>query len=171
MRNFRVKRLFSKHLILEEFKNVYFGSKARSLLKEGTRMANKCAQVTLGPGGRNALLEYEPGLPKITKDGVTVVKNVYMNDRTSEIGASYIRKVASNTNMICGDGTTTSVMLSCAIFEKGERLLHTGINPIKLKRGMEKARDQILEYLDEIAEPLIEEKDILNVARVDFFFC
>lgn len=157
-RNFAVK--------VKSFKNIWFGAHARSLLKEGTSMVYKSAQVSLGPGGRNALLDYEAGLPKITKDGVTIIKNVFMRRREAELGANLIRKVAHSTNVLCGDGTTTSAMLSCSIFDKGEKLVAAGINPIVLKKGMEKARDAILEFLDEITVPIKSHQEILSVSKV-----
>jgi chaperonin GroEL len=161
-RNFAVK--------VKSFKNIWFGAHARSLLKEGTSMVYKSAQVSLGPGGRNALLDYEAGLPKITKDGVTIIKNVFMRRREAELGANLIRKVAHSTNVLCGDGTTTSAMLSCSIFDKGEKLVAAGINPIVLKKGMEKARDAILEFLDEITVPIKSYQEILSVSKVTQIF-
>lgn len=129
-------------------------------------MANKCASVSLGPFGRNVAQEYEPGKPKITKDGVTIIKNVYMNTREAELGANQIRKVSHSTNQLCGDGTTTVAMLSSSIFEKGEKMIQMGINPIKLKRGLEKARNAIFDFLEEIKLPIKEEKEIQAVSQV-----
>ena len=95
-------------------------------------------------------IEVEDKLPKITKDGVTIVKNISRNDALEEICCSILRQSAHNTNEYCGDGTTTSTIIACSIFKKGQKLLVTGGNPIRIKKGIELARDHVIEFLEEI---------------------
>lgn len=111
--------------------------------------------MTLGPGGRNVALEYEGGDPKITKDGVTVVKSVNEEDRAKEIGVKLVKRVANNTNMYAGDGTTTSTLMSRELVELGFRAIEfQGAHPIALKRGMEKAQKIVINFLKSIAMPI-----------------
>lgn len=92
----------------------------------------------------------EDRLPKLTKDGVTIVKNIYLPDPVQELACSVLRQAAHNTNVYCGDGTTTSTIIACSIFKEGQKLVAAGQNPIRLKKGIEMARDVVIEFLEEI---------------------
>jgi chaperonin GroEL len=117
-----------------------YGSDARKSLLLGISRLSKTGALTLGPGGRNVVLEYENGDPKITKDGVTVVKSIFEKTRDRDLGAKLLKRVANNTNVYAGDGTTTSVLISQKLTEGGFLAIqHQGAHPIAVKRGMDKA--------------------------------
>ncbi|KRX00206.1 GroEL-like apical domain [Pseudocohnilembus persalinus] len=149
-----IRQVIPKFKFSESYKTckVYFGNDARKGILEGIKILNKATQATLGPKGRNVLLEYELGEPRITKDGVTVAKAIMFRDHFQEIGASLIRQASGNTNNFAGDGTTTSTLLTSSIIEEGVKYVQYGANPIDLKRGLDKGRDLVLEYLDEIKQ-------------------
>ena len=111
-------------------------------------------------------LEVEQKLPKITKDGVTIVKSIMRRDALEEVCCAILRQSAHNTNEYCGDGTTTSTILACSLFKKGQRLLAAGGNPIRIKKGIEMARDHLIEFLDEIKVPAGDIGSLKNCAMV-----
>eukprot|EP01016_Furgasonia_blochmanni_P017550 TRINITY_DN2028_c0_g2_i2.p1 TRINITY_DN2028_c0_g2~~TRINITY_DN2028_c0_g2_i2.p1 ORF type:complete len:652 (-),score=51.85 TRINITY_DN2028_c0_g2_i2:221-2062(-) len=115
---------------------------------------------------KNVAIDYEMGQPKITKDGVTVAKNVMLSERVSEIGANLLRRVSHTTNMYAGDGTTTSTLLASEILNEGLRLVESGVDPMDMKFGIIYARDKVLEFLEEIAHPVSSREDKFNVAMV-----
>lgn len=120
-------------------KQLLFGTQARKKLLEGCRQLAEAVQVTLGPGGRNVLIDQSYGSPKITKDGVTVAKAIELPDRSVNIGASLVKGVASQTNDAAGDGTTTATILARSIYEEGFKKVESGLNPTHIKKGIDKA--------------------------------
>ena len=112
------------------------------------------------------MIEIEEKAPKITKDGVTIVKNIERSDPLEEVACSVLRKAAHNTNVYCGDGTTTSTILAAAIFEKGQRMVRAGSNPLRLKKGIDLGRDLVMEFLEDIRDTQVDHKVLLQCARV-----
>src|SRR5690606_12066815 len=120
-------------------KNVVFDDKARMALFHGIRKLTNAVKVTLGPKGRNVAIDKSFGAPTITKDGVTVAKEIELEDPLENMGARLVREVASKTNDIAGDGTTTATILSEAIVRHGIRMVTAGHHPMAIKRGIDKA--------------------------------
>jgi len=128
---------------------------------------SSAASLTLGPGGRNIALEYENGDPKITKDGVTVVKSVFVSARAEELGVKLVKRVANNTNHYAGDGTTSSTLMSRELVQRGFNAVEfQGAHPIALKRGMDQALKVVLGFLKEIAMPISQPEEVRNVCMV-----
>lgn len=119
-------------------KDVKFGASARQQMLIGVDILANAVKTTLGPKGRNVVIEKSFGGPRITKDGVTVAKEIELKDKIQNIGAQAIKEVASKTNDIAGDGTTTSTVLAQAIFREGVKSVAAGLNPMDLKRGITK---------------------------------
>ena len=128
-------------------KEIIFSDDARNKLYAGVRKLNDAVKVTMGPRGRNVLIQKSFGAPAITKDGVTVAKEIELKDTLENMGASLVREVASKTNDQAGDGTTTATVLAHAIFKEGLRNVTAGANPIEVKRGMDKFSAAIIEEL------------------------
>lgn len=146
---------------------VLFGDESRSVILRGITRLAETSQVTLGPGGRNVTLEYEGGDPKITKDGVTVLKSIEMRARAEELGARLLKQSAGYTNKFAGDGTTSSALISKEVIRRGVTAIQVqGVHPIGLKRGLEKAMRVALQYLKEIAIPVTQKHEIMNVCNV-----
>src|SRR6266702_2718575 len=120
-------------------KDIRFSEEARGRVLRGVNLLADAVTVTLGPKGRNVVLEKSFGSPTITKDGVTVAKEIELEDKLENMGAQMVREVASKTSDIAGDGTTTATVLAQAIFREGVRTVAAGANPMALKRGIEKA--------------------------------
>ena len=137
-------RTFVRHM---SGKDVRFGNEARALMLKGVDMLADAVQVTLGPKGRNAVLEQSFGAPKITKDGVTVAKSIEFKDRHQNLGAQLVRQVANKTNDIAGDGTTTATVLTRAIYAEGCKSVAAGMNPMDLRRGINLAVETVLKDL------------------------
>ena len=132
-----------------------YGKEARLSLMQGISRLAKTAALTLGPGGRNIVLEYENGDPKITKDGVTVVKSIFEQKRDRDIGAKLLKRVANNTNVYAGDGTTTSTIISKHLVPGGFNAIEfQGAHAIAVKRGMDRGLQVVLGFLKEIAMPV-----------------
>ena len=151
------------------FKSVIpkFGADARKSLVDGISRVARTGALTLGPGGRNVVLEYENGDPKITKDGVTVVKSIFELTRDRDLGAKLLKRVANNTNVYAGDGTTTSTLLSYELVERGFKAIeYQGAHPIAVKRGMDKGLEVVLGFLKEIAMPVSQQEELRNVCLV-----
>src|SRR6266404_4138756 len=125
-------------------KEVKFGSDAREKLLRGVDILNNAVRVTLGPKGRNVVLDKSYGAPRTTKDGVTVAKEIELSDKFENMGAQMVREVASKTNDVAGDGTTTATVLARAIVREGTKSVATGMNPMDLKRGIEKAVEAVV---------------------------
>src|SRR5471030_130867 len=120
-------------------KDVKFSTDARDRMLRGVDILNNAVKVTLGPKGRNVLLDKSYGAPRMTKDGVTVAKEIELVDKFENMGAQLVREVASKTADLAGDGTTTAVVLAQAITREGAKAVAAGVNPMDLKRGVDKA--------------------------------
>src|SRR6201747_2102542 len=118
-------------------KHVRFSDDARDRMLHGIDILNNAVKVTLGPKGRNVILDKSYGAPRITKDGVTVAKEVELEDKFENMGAQMVREVASKTNDLAGDGTTTATVLATSILKEGLKLVAAGMNPMDLRRGIE----------------------------------
>jgi len=147
-------------------KDIRFGSEARSLIMRGVDKIADAVQVTLGPKGRNVAIEQSYGAPKITKDGVTVAKAIEFDDPFENIGAQLTKNVASKTNDIAGDGTTTATVLTRAIFTEGCKAVAAGMNPMDLKRGIDLAVEQIVAFLMQNAKKINTGEEIEQVATI-----
>src|SRR5882672_8840417 len=129
-------------------KQILYTTEAREALKRGVDKVANAVKVTLGPKGRNVILDRGFGSPVITKDGVTVAKEIELKDKFENIGANLIREVASKTNDIAGDGTTTATVLAQAIVAEGFSAVNAGANPLVLKKGMDKAVEWVIDHLN-----------------------
>jgi len=147
-------------------KVVKFGVEGRALMLQGVDMLADAVQVTLGPKGRNAILDQSFGPPKITKDGVTVAKHIEFKDRFQNMGAQLVRQVASKTNDIAGDGTTTATVLTRAIFSEGCKAVAAGMNPMDLKRGAQLAVDECVKILEKISRPITSKEEVSQVGTI-----
>jgi len=147
-------------------KEIKYGAKAREKMTKGVDILADAVKVTLGPKGRNVLLEKSWGSPKISKDGVTVAKEIELEDKFENMGAQMVKEVASKTSDVAGDGTTTAAILAQAIYREGAKLLAAGGNPMSIKRGIEKAVDLVVEELKRISKPTKEKKEIAQVGTI-----
>jgi chaperonin GroEL len=147
-------------------KMLSFGEDARKGLERGVNAVADAVKVTLGPKGRNVVLDKKFGSPSITKDGVTVAKEIELEDKYENMGAQLVREVASKTNDVTGDGTTTATVLAQAIVRAGLKNVAAGANPLLLKRGIDKAVDAVVAYLREKATEVNEKDEIANVAGI-----
>lgn len=147
-------------------KDIIFSDDARNRLYEGVRKLNNAVKVTMGPRGRNVLIQKSYGAPTITKDGVSVAKEIELKDTIENMGASLVKEVASKTNDQAGDGTTTATVLAHAIFKEGLRNITAGANPIEVKRGMDKVSQIIIENLKTISKKISDKKEIAQVATI-----
>ena len=125
-------------------KNIFFGSDARAKMLTGVNKLADAVKVTLGPKGRNVVMDKSFGAPRITKDGVSVAKEIELKDKFENMGAQMVRDVASKTNDLAGDGTTTATVLTQAIATEGMKSVAAGMNPMDLKRGVDLAVDSIV---------------------------
>src|SRR3974390_1404916 len=126
-------------------KDVRFSTDARDRILHGVEILNNAVKVTLGPKGRNVVIEKSFGAPRITKDGVTVAKEIELADKFENLGAQLVREVASKTNDLAGDGTTTATVLAAAIVREGVKAVAAGLNPMDLKRGIDMAVEAVVE--------------------------
>jgi len=147
-------------------KEIKYGAKAREKMMKGVNILADAVKVTLGPKGRNVLIEKSWGSPKISKDGVTVAKEIDLKDRFENMGAQMVKEVASKTSDVAGDGTTTATILAQAIYREGVKLLAAGGNPMSVKRGIDKAVDLVVEELKKISKPTKDKKDISQVGTI-----
>lgn len=147
-------------------KQILFGDDARQTLVSGVDKLANVVKVTLGPKGRNVVLDRGYGSPTITKDGVSVAKEIELEDKNEEIGASLVKEVASKTNDNVGDGTTTATVLVQSIVRAGMRFVANGINPVALNRGLHKSAEAIVEYIKKNVAKPVEEDEIANVAAI-----
>ena len=131
-------------------KEVRFGGEARERMLRGVDILANAVKVTLGPKGRNVVIDKSFGAPRTTKDGVTVAKEVELEDKFENMGAQMVREVASKTNDIAGDGTTTATVLAQAIVREGVKSVAAGMNPMDLKRGIDLAVEAAVEDIKEI---------------------
>jgi len=147
-------------------KEIHFSDDARHKLFSGVEQLANAVKVTMGPRGRNVLLQKSFGSPTITKDGVSVAREIELKDPMENMGAQLVKEVASNTNDEAGDGTTTATVLAHSIFKEGLRNVTAGANPVQLKRGMDKASEQILEELKKISRIVDTKEQIAQVATI-----
>ncbi len=147
-------------------KKILFGNQARSKILDGVNILANTVKVTLGPKGRNVTIEKSFGAPTITKDGVTVAKEIELKDKLENMGAQMVKEVASKTADVAGDGTTTATVLAQAIFQEGNKFVTAGANPIELKRGIDKAVAQAVKALQTMARPVTDKKEIEQVATI-----
>jgi len=147
-------------------KEIFYSDDARNRLYEGVKKLNDAVKVTMGPRGRNVLIQKSFGAPNITKDGVSVAKEVELKDTIENMGASLVREVASKTNDQAGDGTTTATVLAHAIFKEGLRNVTAGANPIEVKRGMDKEVAALIDALKNISKKVSGSKEIAQIATI-----
>ena len=147
-------------------KEILFDSKARDRMAIGVDKLANAVKVTLGPKGRNVLIEKAYGAPVITKDGVSVAKEIELEDKFENMGAQLVREVASKTNDAAGDGTTTATVLAQAIYHEGVKLVAAGRNPMPIKRGIDKAVDAVIKELGNLAKPTRDQKEIAQVGTI-----
>jgi chaperonin GroEL len=147
-------------------KEIRYDQKARESLLRGVNILADAVRVTLGPKGRNVILEKSFGAPTVTKDGVTVAKEIELEDKFENMGAQMVREVASKTSDIAGDGTTTATVLAQAIYREGSKLVAAGHNPMELKRGIERGVEVVGEELKKLSRPTKEQKEISQVGTI-----
>jgi chaperonin GroEL len=147
-------------------KEIIFDEKARQAILSGVQTLAKAVKVTLGPRGRNVVLDKKWGSPTITKDGVTVAKEIELEDRYENMGAQMVREVATKTSDVAGDGTTTATVLAEAIFREGLRNVTAGSNPMGIKRGIDKAVKAVVEDLKKLSKTVKDPKEIMQVATI-----
>jgi chaperonin GroEL len=147
-------------------KELKFNSKARESLLYGINALTDAVKVTLGPRGRNVILEKTFGSPTITKDGVTVAKEIELEDKFENMGAQMVKEVASKTSDVAGDGTTTATILAQSIFFQGTKLVAAGHNPMGLKRGIDKAVAAVVAELEKLSKPTKDQKEISQVGTI-----
>ncbi len=147
-------------------KEIIFDEKARQAILSGVQTLAKAVKVTLGPRGRNVVLDKKWGSPTITKDGVTVAKEIELEDRYENMGAQMVREVATKTSDVAGDGTTTATVLAEAIFREGLRNVTAGSNPMGIKRGIDKAVKAVVEDLKKLSKSVKDPKEIMQVATI-----
>jgi len=147
-------------------KKIVFGAGARDKVRKGVDILADAVKVTLGPRGRNVVYERSFGAPGITKDGVTVAKEIELEDKLENMGAQMVREVASKTADVAGDGTTTATVLAQAIFREGNKYVTAGANPMDLKRGIEKAVEAVVTDIQKNAKVVINKKEIEQVAMI-----
>jgi chaperonin GroEL len=146
-------------------KQITYSEEARGAILRGVNKLADAVKVTLGPKGRNVVIEKKFGSPTITKDGVTVAKEIELSDPLENMGAQMVREVASKTSDVAGDGTTTATILAQAIYREGAKNVTAGANPMELKRGIEMAVKAVVEHIDKIAKP-VEGKEIAHVGTI-----
>ncbi len=147
-------------------KDVKFGDSARSRMVDGVNILADAVKVTLGPKGRNVVLERSYGAPTVTKDGVSVAKEIELKDKFANMGAQMVKEVASKTSDIAGDGTTTATVLAQSIVREGMKYVAAGMNPMDLKRGIDKAVAATIEELKKISKPCETAKEIAQVGSI-----
>ena len=147
-------------------KQVVFGDDARAKIVQGVNILANAVKVTLGPKGRNVVLERSFGSPTVTKDGVSVAKEIELKDKLENIGAQLVKEVASKTNDNAGDGTTTATVLAQAIVREGFKYVAAGFNPTDLKRGIDKAVTAVVAEIKNIAKPTTTSKEIAQVGSI-----
>src|SRR2546423_13960186 len=135
-------------------KDVRFAGDARDRMLRGVETLANAVKVTLGPKGRNVVIDKSFGAPRITKDGVTVAKEIELADKFENMGAQMVREVASKTNDDAGDGTTTATVLAQAIYREGAKIVAAGLNPMELKRGIDLAVTAVINEVKKISKPL-----------------
>src|SRR5512140_865928 len=147
-------------------KIIKFDQDGRNAILKGVNILADTVKVTLGPKGRNVVIDKSYGSPLITKDGVTVAKEIELEDKFENMGAQLVKEVASKTSDVAGDGTTTATVLAQAIYKQGSKLVAAGHNPMEIKRGIDKAVEVIVEELQKISKPIKDHKEIAQVGTI-----
>jgi chaperonin GroEL len=147
-------------------KILQYDEQARKSILDGVNALADAVKVTLGPKGRNVIIEKSFGSPVVTKDGVTVAKEIELEDRFQNMGAQMVREVASRTSDVAGDGTTTATILAQAIYREGAKTVAAGSNPMDIKRGIDKAVEAVIEELKKISKPTKDQKEIAQVGTI-----
>ena len=147
-------------------KDVKFGSEARNRMLKGVNILADAVKVTLGPKGRNVVIDKSFGAPRITKDGVTVAKEIELEDKFENMGAQMVKEVASRTNDTAGDGTTTATVLAQAIVKEGMKAVAAGMNPMDLKRGIDLATSSVVEAVRKMARPVADSDEVAQVGTI-----
>jgi chaperonin GroEL len=147
-------------------KEIKYSQRAREAILRGVDTLADAVKVTLGPKGRNVVLEKSFGSPMITKDGVTVAKEIELEDKFENMGAQMVKEVASKTSDVAGDGTTTATVLAQSIYREGSKLVAAGVNPMSLKRGLEKGVEVVVEELKKLSKPTKDQEEIAQVGTI-----
>src|SRR5919109_1107753 len=147
-------------------KMIVHGEQSRHAILDGVNTLANAVKVTLGPKGRNVVLEKKYGSPTVTKDGVTVAKEIELQDKLENVGAQMVREVASKTSDVAGDGTTTATVLAQSIFREGLKTVAAGANPMAVQRGIQKATGLVVEELKVISAPTKGRKEIAQVGAI-----
>src|SRR5438045_4343945 len=147
-------------------KEIVFSENARHSIASGLNILANTVKVTLGPRGRNVVIEKSWGSPTVTKDGVTVAKEIELEDKLANMGAQMVKEVASKTSDVAGDGTTTATVLAQAIYLEGSKLVAAGANPMDLKRGIDEGVAAVVEHLRTQSVPTKGKKEIAQVGTI-----
>ena len=147
-------------------KMITYSSKARESMLEGINILANAVKVTLGPKGNNVVLDKSFGSPTVSKDGVTVAKEIELEDKFQNMGAQMVKEVASKTSDMAGDGTTTATVLAQAIYNEGQKLVAAGVNPMPLKRGIDKGVEAVVAELNKLSKPTRDKKEIEQVGTI-----
>src|SRR5512139_472908 len=147
-------------------KIIQYDEEARKSILRGVNTLADAVKVTLGPKGRNVILDKSFGSPTVTKDGVTVAKEIELEDKFENMGAQMVKEVASKTSDVAGDGTTTATVLAQALFTEGSKLVAAGHNPMELKRGIDKAVEEVIKELKKVSKPTKDRKEIAQVGAI-----
>jgi len=147
-------------------KVLQYDEQARASILKGVNTLADAVKVTLGPKGRNVILDRTFGAPTVTKDGVTVAKEIELEDKFENMGAQMVREVASRTSDVAGDGTTTATILAQALYREGAKNVAAGMNPMDLKRGIDKAVEVVVQELKKLSKPTKDQKEIAQVGTI-----
>jgi len=147
-------------------KILLYDEEARKSVLKGVNTLADAVKVTLGPKGRNVIIDKSYGSPTVTKDGVTVAKEIELEDKFENMGAQMVKEVASKTSDVAGDGTTTATILAQAIYREGVKAVAAGSNPMDVKRGIDKAVDVVVKELQKISKPTKDQKEISQVGTI-----
>ena len=147
-------------------KQILFGEEARKTLQNGVDKLADTVKITLGPKGRNVVLDKKYGSPLITNDGVTIAKEIELEDPFENMGAQLVKEVSTKTNDVAGDGTTTATLLAQALIREGNKNVAAGANPMIVKKGMAKAVDAVVANLKKNSKPVASSKDIARVGTI-----
>src|SRR5271166_6397941 len=147
-------------------KDLRFGENARNKMMSGVNILSNAVKVTLGPKGRNVVLERSFGAPTITKDGVSVAKEIELKDKFENMGAQMVKEVASQTSDVAGDGTTTATVLAQSILLEGMKAVAAGMNPMDLKRGIDKGVLAAVDSMKKLSKPCKDQKSISQVGTI-----
>src|SRR5574341_2101348 len=147
-------------------KKIAFDMEAREAIRRGVKQLARAVKVTLGPCGRNVVLEKSFGSPTVTKDGVTVAKEIELEDAYENMGAQMVKEVASKTSDTAGDGTTTATVLAQALYREGSKVVAAGANPMDVKRGIDMAVEEVVKELKKLSKPTKDQKEISQVGKI-----